>query len=674
MKMKKSNKKLFIILGCVVVVIIIGIVLLVTSNKNKTELTLSEKRWIEENKKNMLDIYVMNNLPIFSTDENDIFLSFLTYFEAETGLSLNKVSYSLTGNLPTSDYLFKIINEKDDLTRNDLLFYEDNYVILSKQNKKIQDISKLQGYKIGVLNSNLTSVSEYLTNSNSLTFVTYEDDAQLFNGFNDSSVDYVIIPKNRYLSEIVSNNYYIVNNLTSLYNKYVLTLEDGNSKLNTIFTKLYNKWHKNNFDKLYSSNMNDFYYHTKSIDEKTISAFKGKKYIYGYVENIPYEISSNKGLNLEFIKGFENFADVEFEFKKYNSVKALKEAFDDGDVDIIFNYYNVDASSSNETINIYNGSYVILTHIRNNVTVDSLMSLANKEIYALKDTALTTYINNNTKATVKAYSKIGSLLKNREPLILLDLNTYNYYKNTKLRDYYIVYEGTLDLNYNFLIKRDNTNNTFAEVFQYYLTNINHTEFKNRGMSNVVSNNFLASISLVYYAIFAGIVLAGIVVYRGMKEKKIKISEDKARFIDPLTSLKNRNYLSYNINKWDNNKVYPQSIIVVDLNDLKAINNEFGYAEGDYVIKSASNILINNQLKNTDIMRTDGNEFMIYLVGYNEDQVVLYMRKLYKLMKELPHEKGATLGYSMILDDIKLIDDAINEAVLDVKKAKDNKEK
>ena len=44
------------------------------------------------------------------------------------------------------------------------------------------------------------------------------------------------------------------------------------------------------------------------------------------------------------------------------------------------------------------------------------------------------------------------------------------------------------------------------------------------------------------------------------------------------------------------------------------------------------------------------------------------------MKDLPYEKGATLGYSMITDDIKLIDDAINEAVLDIKKAKENKRK
>ena len=194
------------------------------------------------------------------------------------------------------------------------------------------------------------------------------------------------------------------------------------------------------------------------------------------------------------------------------------------------------------------------------------------------------------------------------------------------------------------------------------------------MSKIISHNFLEGISTFYYAVLAVILLVLILMYKKYRENKQKMNEERSKFIDPLTSLKNRNYLSLNIDKWDENKVYPQAVIMVDLNELKEVNNELGYVEGDRVIKSAANILINNQLKNTDIMRTDGNEFMIYLVGYNEEQVVLYMRKLYKLMKDLPYEKGATLGYSMITDDIKLIDDAINEAVLDIKKAKENKRK
>jgi diguanylate cyclase (GGDEF)-like protein len=172
-------------------------------------------------------------------------------------------------------------------------------------------------------------------------------------------------------------------------------------------------------------------------------------------------------------------------------------------------------------------------------------------------------------------------------------------------------------------------------------------------------------------LFVLFLLIGLLILKKARDKKVKRDEEKVRYIDPLTSLKNRNYLNLNINRWDENKVYPQAIIIVDLNGLKGINNEHSYKEGDRVIKSAANILINNQLKNTDIMRTDGNEFMIYAVGYNEEQITLYVRKLYKLMKELPYEKGASLGKSMILDDIKLIEDAINEAVLE---AKNNKEK
>ena len=674
MNKKKNKKNIIIIVAALVLLLVVGILVFLRYKDNKTELSLSDKKWIEDNKKSMIDIYVMNDLPVFSLEEGDIFLSFLDYFEAETGLSLNRVSYSLNSSEPKTNYLFKIIKETDDLGRNDLLFYEDNYVIISKENKKIQDISKLEGYKIGVLTTSMTSISEYLTYGNNLTFTNYGDDVQLLNAFNSNEVNYIIIPKNRYLKEIVTNNYYIVNNLTSLTNKYVLTLSNNNTKLNEIFIKMYNKWYRKNFSRLYSTKMNDFYYKAKNIDEKDKSNFKGKKYIYGYVENIPYEISNTKGINLEFLNGFEKFAGVEFQYKKYNSIKQLTKGFENGDVDIIFNYYGIDSQGSNETINVYDASYVVLTHIDNNVTVDSWMSLTNKEIYALKDTMLTEYVNNNSKATIKAYSKISSLLKNKEPLILLDMNTYNYYKNTKLKDYYIVYEGKADINYNFLIKRDSTNNIFSDIFQYYLTNINHTEFRNNGMKQCLHNNFFETISIAYYLIFVAIILIVIAVIRKNKERKIKLNEEKSRFIDPLTSLKNRNYLNYNIDKWDDNKVYPQSIIVIDLNDLKQVNNEFGYQEGDTVIKAAANILINNQLKNTDILRTDGNEFIIYMVGYPEEQVVLYMRKLYKLMKELPHEKGATLGYSMILNDIKLIEDAINDAVLDIKKSKENKGK
>ena len=69
------------------------------------------------------------------------------------------------------------------------------------------------------------------------------------------------------------------------------------------------------------------------------------------------------------------------------------------------------------------------------------------------------------------------------------------------------------------------------------------------------------------------------------------------------------------------------------------------------------------------MRTDGNEFVIYLVGYNQKQITNYIHKLNKEIKKLPYDFGAEFGYSVIDDDIKTIEDAMNEAVEDMKKQK-----
>ena len=107
------------------------------------------------------------------------------------------------------------------------------------------------------------------------------------------------------------------------------------------------------------------------------------------------------------------------------------------------------------------------------------------------------------------------------------------------------------------------------------------------------------------------------------------------------------------------------------NNIKYINDNKGHEEGDTVIKKAASILIVNQDANTDIIRTDGTEFLIYMVGYSEKDVVAYTRKIYKELKELPYGFGATIGYSMIMDDVKTVDDAINEATIDMRNKKEN---
>ena len=156
-----------------------------------------------------------------------------------------------------------------------------------------------------------------------------------------------------------------------------------------------------------------------------------------------------------------------------------------------------------------------------------------------------------------------------------------------------------------------------------------------------------------------------------KRKKSTLTKtEKIRYIDSLTSLKNRAYLNDNIEKWDDSEVYPQIIVVVDLNNIAYINDNFGHEEGDKVITEAANILIQTQMPRTEIIRTDGNEFLIYMVEYEEKQAVAYIKKLNKEFKDLSHGFGAAMGYSIINDGIKTIDDAVNEATLDMRTNKE----
>ena len=182
---------------------------------------------------------------------------------------------------------------------------------------------------------------------------------------------------------------------------------------------------------------------------------------------------------------------------------------------------------------------------------------------------------------------------------------------------------------------------------------------------------MSLMSLVIILLVIIVVLKKALFKKKKRKHNINMSKsDKLKYIDVLTSLKNRNYLNDHIELWDDNEIYPQTIVVIDLNNIAYINDNYGHQEGDTVIKDAANILIKNQLEKTEIIRTNGNEFLIYMIGYEEKQVVSYLKKLNKELKELSHGFGAAYGYSMITDAIKTIDDAVNEATLDMKNNKE----
>jgi len=676
----KKNRKLLIGLGIAIILIALittTYVLLTTPDKDTT-LTALEKRWVEQNKNKKINVAVLNDIPIYGYEGEGVFFDYLEDFEKDIKLEFNRVSYVYGDNPSLHDYKFEIV---DNISDNQVLFYQDYFVAISKENSRINAIEELKDLKIATLNRKLNEVTYYLSDVNN-NIEQKESIDELIKDLDDDTIDMAIIPYTMYLDKLLTEDFSIVYNFKDISDKYVLTLNESNTTVNNILTKYFDLWKDSKYQDSYNKKFNNLYFTSKEISTKKQADFKGKIYNYGYISNEPYENVINGdlvGINGEIINRFSSLTGVEIKFKKYDSIEEIKKAFNNSEIDIMFNNHTSSVSSSILTSSVFKEKYVILSHINNNIVMDSIKSLKNKTVYTLKDSLLTTYIRKNGTAEVKTYDNLDDLINNIQDNMILavDYDTYNYYKKDVLSKYTVAYCGKMDQSYTFELKNKKENQVFNDMFSYYVSSLNYDSVRNSAYQKLILNPnnetlLQTIIDYVLFIVLPVIIILGllIILFKKKKEKAVIKKDEKLRYIDMLTSLKNRNYLNSNISKWDESKIYPQTIIIIDLNNVKYINDNFGHEEGDNLIKAAANILIRTQLENTDIIRTDGNEFLIYMINYKEDEVINYMRKLYKEMKDLPHGFGAAFGYSIITNETKLVDDAINEATLDMRTNKE----
>ena len=680
MRKKKNNKKTGILLIVLLVIILIALINFSSRNNKDTKLDLAEKKWIENNKEDVINVSIANNIPVFSDDGEGVFFDFVDKLKEKTNLSFNLISYDASGDTEENDLYFEVLKGKNasKVSKNDMKFYTDYYVLIGRESEKISSPENIKNKKIGTLTDDLSTVSYYISSENGVTYTPYENVEKLEAALKDSKEDYIALPKTKYLSFILSNSYHIVYNITEMKETYVLRTLNDNKELTSITKKSFADYKKNNLEKDYNNALINLLVKYSNISEKSKADFLSKKYAFGYLENEPYTgFINNKliGLDSTFINSFSKVSNASFVYKKYHSVKDLTRALNNGDVDIAPNYYNYSGLSGSYTRSIspYDEEYVVLIHKNKTDTViNSVKSLNGKKVMTINST-LVKYLKKEAEADIISYDKISTLISkiSKDSIVVLDKNIYEMYKDNKLSDYRVIYNDKQNLNYGYVIKKDDENATFEKLFTKYIEYINYKQVYNVAWKEYSVNS--KEINYVYLYISGALIV--LIIIWSLFKNKIKIKkkskrEETIRYVDPLTSLKNRNYLNKNFKLWENNAIYPQSIIVVNLNNLRHVNDVYGHEEGDKLIKLAANILIRNQLDQSDIIRTDGNEYLIYMVGYEKNKVVAYMRKLYKELGELPYGYGATLGYSMIEDDIKSIDDAINEAVLEIRANKE----
>ena len=667
------KKKKWLISAIIVIVILITIGI-VTFNilNDKNKLTSEERTWISENINNVQNVYVSKDSNIFSKDGQGVFYTFLNDLMAEYGLKINAVNQELeiTNNDNVNLSYTKTVND------NSKIFYTDHYVVISKNAEIINDNNDLVGKTVGILNSDLDFVKSYLKDVN-INYNGFDTIEELLKAIPET-VNYIILPRMAYIDQILSNDLKIVYHLSDVNVYY--TLNSNNTIFGNIVVKYFNNWEENIKKNIKEEEFKIF---TKSlkIDDTEIDRLLSVDYNYGFINNSPYEVimSGNYGgIVAEYLQEFSEFSGVYFNITKYRNIDKLVKALNKGKIDIYFDFNTHIDSNYLKTTNGIKSSIAVITNKENDQAINSIYGLQNMEVYVENNSSIQKYLESIGNINLKTYENNQELFKlnKQDVIIAMDTNIFNYYQKNKLNNYVSKFASFIDNDYKFRINKEYA--TLNNLLDNYISYLDNFSMINMGINShnetVANGSILNNIAKYFIMAIIGIFVIGLIIYRN--SKKIRIArrlkkDEKIRFIDELTCLKNRAYLSDFMKSWSNNTIYPQAIVVVDLNHLQEINDQFGVNEGDKQIQAAANALIKTQLDNSELMRSDGNEFVIYTVGYNQKQITNYIHKLNKELSKMPYNYGAEFGYSIIENNLKTVEDALTEATKDMKRKKES---
>ncbi len=101
-------------------------------------------------------------------------------------------------------------------------------------------------------------------------------------------------------------------------------------------------------------------------------------------------------------------------------------------------------------------------------------------------------------------------------------------------------------------------------------------------------------------------------------------------MDPLTRLFNRRYLSTILRRQTeicNKQGLPYSILLIDLDHFKKINDEFGHDNGDRVLEQFSKLLLESVRASDFIFRYGGEEFLIVMGNVDQNEAIIASEKI-----------------------------------------------
>ena len=108
---KRNNKVIILTLTGILFVVLLGIFIL-NYTKDDYSFSILEKKWINDNTSNILDVSIYNDVPVYGKNGKGVAFDLLNEFTKSYGINFNKVSYSINNGSNLKDISFKILSSK----------------------------------------------------------------------------------------------------------------------------------------------------------------------------------------------------------------------------------------------------------------------------------------------------------------------------------------------------------------------------------------------------------------------------------------------------------------------------------------------------------------------------------------------------------------------------------
>ena len=145
--------------------------------------------------------------------------------------------------------------------------------------------------------------------------------------------------------------------------------------------------------------------------------------------------------------------------------------------------------------------------------------------------------------------------------------------------------------------------------------------------------------------------------------------------DPLTRLPNRQFMRGDIHNWLSNKTKPFSLLFIDIDNFKSVNDTHGHDFGDKVLKQISKRLIKIHTSECLIVRESSDEFILLTPRSNEQDIKALAQRIIDDLA-VPYEVndsqfllGCSIGISMFPEHGNDLDSLLRAADISMYKAK-----